>query len=82
MVGVLGAVGWLWLATPALAANQVLNGDFEGQCHLTWVDLHGLGPGNPPNYIVNVADLQMIMLGLRDNRWTDVGGNLKPGECP
>ncbi len=31
---------------------------------LTWIDLHGLGEGNPPNYIINVSDLHQIKLGF------------------
>ena len=27
------------------------------QTHPTWVDLHGLGDGNPPQYILNVSDM-------------------------
>ncbi|MHC4696225.1 MAG: M6 family metalloprotease domain-containing protein, partial [Planctomycetota bacterium] len=30
------------------------------QAHPTWVDLHGLGTGIPPNYILGVADLQAV----------------------
>jgi len=51
-------------------------------CHLTWVDLQGGGYGNPPNYILNVSDLQYIKFGLQGKKWTDTPGNLNPGSCP
>ncbi|UCE59813.1 MAG: agmatine deiminase family protein, partial [Phycisphaerales bacterium] len=34
----------------------------------TWVDLHGLGDGCPPNYILNVSDLQRIQFGIKGLR--------------
>lgn len=52
------------------------------QTHPTWVDLNGLGPGQPPQYILNVADLGQILKALQGNEWTDDPGNLNPGDCP
>ncbi len=52
------------------------------QAHPTWIDLHGLGAGNPPNYILNVSDLTQIMFGLQGIPWANGSGNLQPGECP
>ena len=52
------------------------------QAHPTWVDLNGLGDGQPPNYILNVSDLGQILKALQSNEWTDDPGNLNPGGCP
>ncbi|MFQ5589878.1 MAG: dockerin type I domain-containing protein [Phycisphaerae bacterium] len=57
------------------------------QAHPTWPDLHGLGEqpapnGNPPNYILNVADLAVLKKALIGDKWTDDPGNLTPGQCP
>ncbi len=52
------------------------------QTHPTWVDLHGLGDGNPPNYILNVGDLGQIIAAKLGGEWTDDPGNSTPGQCP
>ena len=52
------------------------------QAHPTWIDLHGLGYGSPPQYILNVSDLSQIMFGYNGNPWTQDTSNLQPGECP
>ena len=52
------------------------------QAHPTWIDVHGLGDGNPPNYILNVSDLGQILKALAGGKWTDDPGNLNPGDCP
>ena len=52
------------------------------QTHPTWVDLHGLGDGNPPQYILNVSDLGQILKAFAGGAWTDDPGNLNPGQCP
>ncbi len=52
------------------------------QTHPTWVDLHGLGDGNPPQYILGVSDLQQILKGFSGDAWTDDPGNMTPGQCP
>ncbi len=62
------------------------------QTHPTWVDLHGLGDGNPPqppppngnppNYINNVSDLGQILKAFVGDAWTDDPGNMDPGQCP
>jgi hypothetical protein len=52
------------------------------QAHPTWVDLHGLGPGSLPNYVLNVSDLQQVMFGLLSHPWSQYPGNLQPGQCP
>jgi hypothetical protein len=61
-----------------------LGTDNQPQAHPTWVDLHGLGDGIPPNYIINVTDLQLLLkgVGLIAGHWTDFGGALNPGDCP
>ncbi len=62
------------------------------QAHPTWVDLHGLGDGNPPqppppngnppNYIIAVSDLGQILKAFVGDAWTDDPGNMNPGQCP
>jgi hypothetical protein len=52
------------------------------QTHPTWVDLHGLGDGNPPQYIINVSDLGQILKAFAGDAWTDDPGNMNPGQCP
>ncbi len=52
------------------------------QTHPTWVDLHGPGDGNPPQYIVNVSDLGQILKAFAGDPWTDDPGNMNPGQCP
>jgi hypothetical protein len=48
----------------------------------TWVDLHGLGEGIPPNLILNVADLQRILFGIDGQRYADAPDQLAPADCP
>ncbi|UCE62104.1 MAG: hypothetical protein JSU63_10415 [Phycisphaerales bacterium] len=50
--------------------------------HVTWVDVHGLGPGSPPNGILNVSDLQQILLGLAGAQFSDCPDHLAPADCP
>jgi hypothetical protein len=54
------------------------------QAHPTWVDLHGLGTGIPPNYILNVADLQAVYVYSLTNGfpWVNTQGGLDPADCP
>jgi hypothetical protein len=52
------------------------------QTHPTWVDLHGLGAGQPPQYILNVSDLGQVLKAFAGGSWTDDPGNLTPGQCP
>ncbi len=53
------------------------------QAHPTWIDLHGPGTGIPPQYILMVTDLTMIL-----RAWVNVWpyensiGGLAPGDCP
>jgi hypothetical protein len=54
----------------------------QPQAHATWVDLHGLGTGNPPNYHLNVSDLAQIMFAHLGLPWISGSGNLDPGQCP
>ncbi len=53
------------------------------QAHPTWIDLHGPGDGIPPQYILNVTDLIMILQGFV-NIWPyeNTIGGLAPGDCP
>jgi len=52
------------------------------QAHPTWVDLHGLGVGHPPQYILNVSDLGQVLKALAGDAWTDDPENMYPGQCP
>ena len=48
----------------------------------TWLDLHGLGEGNPPNFIPNVAEVQRIKFGFEGQRYTDAPGHRLPTGRP
>ncbi|MHC4698111.1 MAG: DUF7948 domain-containing protein [Planctomycetota bacterium] len=48
----------------------------------TWVDLHGLGVGIPPNFILNVSDLQRILWGIAGQQYLDAPEHVSPGDCP
>jgi hypothetical protein len=50
--------------------------------HTTWVDLHGLGVGVPPNFMLNVADLQRILWGIDRQEYLDSPEHLNPADCP
>jgi hypothetical protein len=50
--------------------------------HRTWADLTGLDPGNPPNYILNVADLQRVLFGFGGMPYTWTPNQLDPADCP
>ncbi len=53
------------------------------QAHPTWIDLHGLGAGIPPQYVLGVTDLTMIMRAWVNSwPWENSIGGLAPGECP
>jgi hypothetical protein len=54
------------------------------QAHPTWVDLHGLGTGIPPNYILGVADLQAVYVFslTRGLPYVNTQGGLDPQDCP
>ena len=48
----------------------------------TWVDLHGLGDGSPPNFVLNVSDLQRILWGIDGQQYLDSPEHLDPADCP
>ncbi|UCE58773.1 MAG: S8 family serine peptidase [Phycisphaerales bacterium] len=48
----------------------------------TWVDLHGIGLGSPPNFILNVSDLQCILFGLEGQAYADGPSHYNPANCP
>jgi hypothetical protein len=54
------------------------------QAHPTWMDLHGLGTGLPPNYILGVSDLmQIYSFGfVKGLPWKNASGGLDPQDCP
>ncbi len=49
---------------------------------MSWIDVHGLGPGERPNYILNVSDLTRILLGFRGDTYDMSGDHLDPALCP
>jgi hypothetical protein len=53
---------------------------------LRWPSLHpgavAHGDGSPPNFILNVSDLQQILFGFEGERYTDSPVNLNPSDCP
>jgi probable HAF family extracellular repeat protein len=57
-------------------------GPTSPSAHITWVDLHGLGEGSPPNFILNVSDLQRILFGFEGQEYTDAPNQLDPADCP
>ncbi|MFQ5591170.1 MAG: hypothetical protein ACE5HE_08420 [Phycisphaerae bacterium] len=57
-------------------------GDSSPSAHTTWVDLHGLGVGSPPNFILNVSDVQRIKFGFEGTAYTDTPEQLNPMDCP
>jgi len=52
------------------------------QAHPTWADLHGLEPGIAPNYILNVADQQILEKAQEGRERTEFSGALSPANCP
>ena len=50
--------------------------------HATWVDLHGLGDGVPPNFVLSVADLQRILFGFDGQEYSGAPDHLAPADCP
>ncbi len=64
-----------------ILTNQNYGTVNKPQTHPTWVDLHGPGAGNPPQYILNVSDLGQILKGFGGDAWTDDPGNMNPSEC-
>ncbi|UCE62156.1 MAG: S8 family serine peptidase [Phycisphaerales bacterium] len=76
------------------APNQIVNvndvtaylltaqGDTTPSVHPTWVDLHGLGDGAPPNYVLNVSDLQRILFGLEGAAYAEASDQYNPADCP
>jgi hypothetical protein len=58
-------------------------GPTQPQPHPTWVDLHGPGTGIPPQYIVQVTDLTMILRAWVDAwPYENTIGGLRPLDCP
>ncbi|UCE62105.1 MAG: hypothetical protein JSU63_10420 [Phycisphaerales bacterium] len=57
-------------------------GPTSPSAYITWIDIHGLGPGSPPNQILNASDLQQILLGLAGVQFSDGPDHLNPADCP
>jgi hypothetical protein len=57
-------------------------GPLSPSTHTTWVDMHGLEEGSPPNFILNVSDLQRILFGIEGFTYTTTPGQLNPEDCP
>jgi hypothetical protein len=51
--------------------------------HMTWADLHGSGPGIPPNYNLGVADLMAVyVFSLTDSKpYVNIQGGMDPQNC-
>jgi len=91
-------VGWGTGKLPPLAgftpANGIVNasdiqaflltvqGPSSPSAHPTWMDLHGDGAGCPPNFILNVSDLQRIKFGFQGQRFADSPDHMNPADCP
>ncbi|UCE59357.1 MAG: hypothetical protein JSU63_18185 [Phycisphaerales bacterium] len=63
-------------------AYLVCAAGLPGAPHLTQVDLHGLGEGCIPNYILNVSDLQFILFGLEGRCFDESPQYRDPSDCP
>jgi hypothetical protein len=59
-----------------------VQGPTSPSVHTTWVDLHGLGDGSPPNFILNVSDLQRILWGIAGQQYLDSLEHLNPADYP
>ncbi len=68
--------------TDVLAYKKTLQGPSSPSAHMTWVDLHGLGDGSPPNFILNVSDLGRILFGFAGKEYADTPGQVNPEDCP
>jgi hypothetical protein len=40
------------------------------------------GAGRPPNFILNVSDLQRILWGIDAQQYLDAPEHLDPADCP
>jgi hypothetical protein len=68
--------------TDVQAFLLTVQGPTSPSVHATWVDLHGLGDGVPPNLILNVSDLQRILWGIDGQQYLDAPEHLNPVDCP
>ncbi|MHC4695575.1 MAG: hypothetical protein ACYTFA_02405 [Planctomycetota bacterium] len=51
--------------------------------HMTSCDVTGLGAGTPPNFLPNVADLQVLLKGIKGLTYLEShSDNLNPADCP
>jgi hypothetical protein len=66
----------------AQAFILTVQGPLTPSTHPVWVDLHGSGVGYPPDFLLNVSDLQRVLFGLAGQTYTDSPGQLTPGDCP
>ncbi|UCE62306.1 MAG: hypothetical protein JSU63_11445 [Phycisphaerales bacterium] len=57
-------------------------GEESPSADITWVDLHGLGDGRPPNFVLNVSDLQSILFGNEGQTFTQNPDHKDPADCP
>jgi hypothetical protein len=76
-VGVTDIQNWLFTSLNYGTADKP-------QSHPTWMDLHGLGTGIPPNYILNIGDFQLLYVFgfVYGVPWENTVGGLQPGDCP
>jgi hypothetical protein len=68
--------------TDVQAFLLTMQGPLSPSTHTTWVDMHGLGEGSPPNFILNVSDLQRILFGIEGLTYTATPEQLDPADCP
>ncbi|MHC4695395.1 MAG: M28 family metallopeptidase [Planctomycetota bacterium] len=68
--------------TDVQAFLLTVQGPLSPSTHTTWVDMHGLEEGSPPNFILNVSDLQRILFGIEGLTYTATPGQLEPMYCP
>ncbi|MHC4696066.1 MAG: hypothetical protein ACYTFA_04905 [Planctomycetota bacterium] len=54
------------------------------QAHITWADMHGPGPGIPPNYNLGVSDLMAVYVFSLVNGYPycNTQGGVEPQNCP
>ncbi len=66
-----------------LLTNQNWGTTADPQAHPTWIDLHGPGDGIPPQYIIMVTDLTMLLRAFVDIwPYENTIGGYAPGDCP
>ncbi|UCE62103.1 MAG: hypothetical protein JSU63_10410 [Phycisphaerales bacterium] len=68
--------------TDVQAYQLTAQGPMSPSAETTWIDLHGLGDGSPPNFMLNISDLQQILLGLEGAEYGNGAEHPDPADCP